>query len=53
MALAALAMAEAVWLVTRNIGGNAGAGAVGRVVVGTVVGIVVYVGCSRHAVLPS
>ena len=44
MALAAALMAEAVWLVTHQIGGNAGVEAVVRLVVGTVVGTVVYAG---------
>jgi putative peptidoglycan lipid II flippase len=43
MVLAALVMGEVVWLVTRPIGSDQGAGAVGRVVAGTVAGVVVYV----------
>jgi putative peptidoglycan lipid II flippase len=42
MVLAAVLMAEAVWLVTRPIGGNVGTDAVARLVVGTVVGVGVY-----------
>jgi putative peptidoglycan lipid II flippase len=41
--LAAVLMAEAVWLTTRVVGSDAGAGAWVRVVVGVVVGVVVYV----------
>ena len=44
MTLASLIMAEAVWFAARLVGDNAGAGAVLRVVVGTIVGAVVYVG---------
>ncbi len=44
MLLAAVLMAEAVWLVTQPIGGNAGIDAVVRIVVGAAVGSVVYVG---------
>ena len=44
MLLAALLMAEAVWLVTRQLGGNSGLAAAGRVAAGTVVGIAVYFG---------
>lgn len=42
MLVASGAMALAVWAVARNIGSNAGAGAVLRVVAGTVIGAVVY-----------
>ncbi len=42
--LAAVVMAEVVWFVTQPIGSNAGAGALARVVVGSVVGAAVYVG---------
>ena len=42
--LASLVMAEIVWLVCRNLGGDAGREALLRVAVGTVVGVVVYVG---------
>jgi putative peptidoglycan lipid II flippase len=42
MVLAAALMAEAVWLATQPIGGNTGADAVVRIVVGTVVGVAVY-----------
>jgi hypothetical protein len=44
MILAAVLMAEAVWLVTQQVGGNSGTGAVVRLVVGAVVGVVVYLG---------
>ncbi|HYN32358.1 MAG TPA: hypothetical protein VES40_07020, partial [Ilumatobacteraceae bacterium] len=44
MLLAALLMAEAVWLVTNQMGGNAGVDAVVRLVVGAIVGIGVYLG---------
>jgi putative peptidoglycan lipid II flippase len=44
VALAGLVMAEAVWAVARKVGANSGTGSVLRVVVGTVVGIVVYLG---------
>ena len=44
MTLAAALMGEAVWLVSRSVGGNAGADALVRVVVGTVVGVIVYTG---------
>ncbi|MEO1059044.1 MAG: murein biosynthesis integral membrane protein MurJ [Actinomycetota bacterium] len=40
--LASVLMAEAVWLVARQVGGNAGLDAAVRVGVGTIVGIVVY-----------
>ncbi len=43
MVIAAALMGEAVWLVTRQVGGNVGIDAVIRIVVGAVVGIVVYV----------
>ena len=43
MALAAAVMAEAVWAITHEVGGNVGAQAVLRLVVGAVVGVVVYV----------
>ena len=43
MIVAAVLMGEAVWLVTRNIGGNAGADAWLRLLVGGVVGLIVYV----------
>jgi putative peptidoglycan lipid II flippase len=42
MLIAAALMGEAVWLVTRQIGGNVGAEAAMRVVVGTLVGVIVY-----------
>jgi len=42
MVLAAVVMAEAVWLVANRIGGNAGIDAAVRVVVGTAVGAAVY-----------
>src|SRR6185295_16031088 len=44
MGLAALVMAEVVWVVARLVGENSGSGAVVRVVVSTIVGTVVYVG---------
>jgi putative peptidoglycan lipid II flippase len=44
MTLASVVMAEVVWLVTRSVGDNSGTGAVVRVVTGTAVGAVVYVG---------
>jgi len=43
MLLAALVMAEAVWLVARMVGANSGNGAVSRAVAGTLVGTSVYV----------
>ncbi|MDX2380765.1 MAG: murein biosynthesis integral membrane protein MurJ [Acidimicrobiia bacterium] len=42
--LAAVLMGEAVWFVARNVGGDVGSEAVVRVVVGSLVGAVVYVG---------
>jgi putative peptidoglycan lipid II flippase len=42
MLLASLLMAEIVWLTAQAVGGNSGAGALARVVAGTVVGIAVY-----------
>ncbi len=44
MLLAALLMAEAVWLVTQLVGANSGGDAVIRLAVGAVVGVVVYLG---------
>jgi putative peptidoglycan lipid II flippase len=44
MLLAAVLMAEAVWLVTQRVGGNVGMDAVVRLSVGTLVGAVVYLG---------
>jgi putative peptidoglycan lipid II flippase len=44
MLLAALTMAEAVWLVARVVGDNSGTGAVVRSVAGTIVGSAVYIG---------
>ena len=44
MILAAILMAEAVWLVTQQVGGNTGIDAVVRIVVGTAIGTAVYVG---------
>ena len=41
--LASVVMAEIVWLVCRDLGGDAGREALVRIVVGTVVGVVVYV----------
>jgi peptidoglycan biosynthesis protein MviN/MurJ (putative lipid II flippase) len=42
MVLAAALMGEAVWLATRNIGSNAGLGALGGIGLGVIVGVVVY-----------
>ncbi len=42
MVVAAALMGESVWFIVRNVGGNAGAGAFVRLVVGAVVGIAVY-----------
>jgi hypothetical protein len=42
MVLAAVLMAEAMWLVTRNVDDDTGWSALGQIVVGGVVGIVVY-----------
>lgn len=44
MLLASVVMAEVVWVVARNVGGNVGAGAMVRVAAGSVVGAAVYVG---------
>jgi len=44
MLLAAVVMAEVVWLVARNVGENSGPGAVVRVIAGTVIGTASYVG---------
>jgi putative peptidoglycan lipid II flippase len=44
MTLASVVMAEAVWVVARMVGDNSGPGAVLRVVAGTVIGAMVYVG---------
>jgi hypothetical protein len=44
MTLASVVMAEVVWVVARTVGDNSGPGAVLRVVTGTVVGALVYVG---------
>jgi hypothetical protein len=44
MLLASVVMAEVVWLVARNVGGNVGAGAVLRVAAGSVAGAAVYAG---------
>ncbi len=44
MIIAAALMGESVWLVVHDIGGNNGAGAFLRLIVGTVVGIIVYAG---------
>jgi putative peptidoglycan lipid II flippase len=43
MALAAIIMGEVVWFVIRHVGGDVGAGAAIRLVVGVIVGTVVYV----------
>src|SRR5262249_34158306 len=42
--LASVIMGEVVWLLTRPIGGDTGAGALVRLLAGTVVGVFVYVG---------
>jgi len=42
MIVAAALMGESVWFIVRDIGGNAGGGAFLRIVVGAVVGVVVY-----------
>ena len=42
MLLAAVIMAETVWFVANHVGANAGNGAATRLIVGTIVGIVVY-----------
>jgi putative peptidoglycan lipid II flippase len=44
MLLAAVVMAEVVWLIAHNLGANSGTGSVVRVVAGTFTGTVVYVG---------
>jgi putative peptidoglycan lipid II flippase len=44
MLLAAVLMAEAIWLATHRIGSDAGAAAVAQLAVGGVVGLVVYLG---------
>ncbi len=44
MTLASAVMAEVVWAVANKVGANAGSGAIVRVLVGTVLGAVVYVG---------
>jgi hypothetical protein len=44
MLLAALVMSEVVWIVARSVGANAGAGAVVRVTVSTVLGAAAYIG---------
>ena len=44
MIVAAVLMGEVVWVVTRGIGGTTGVDALARLVVGSVVGLVVYVG---------
>ena len=44
-------MAEVVWLVSRAVGGNSGTGAVARVLVGSVVGLAVYLGVLVAAAL--
>ena len=52
MALAALLMGEAVWLVARVVGGNSGVDALVRVLVGATVGAVVYLGVPPPASHP-
>ncbi|MFT3854126.1 MAG: hypothetical protein QM733_15495 [Ilumatobacteraceae bacterium] len=44
MAVAAVLMAEAGWIVARVVGSNTGLGALARVVVATIVGLAVYAG---------
>jgi putative peptidoglycan lipid II flippase len=44
MLLSAIVMAEVVWLVSQHVGGDSGTGAVARVLVGAVLGAVVYLG---------
>jgi putative peptidoglycan lipid II flippase len=44
MIVAGAVMGEAVWFITRNVGGNAGLDALLRLVVGAVVGVIVYFG---------
>jgi putative peptidoglycan lipid II flippase len=44
MVLAAVLMAEAVWVVTQAVGGNTGADAAARIIVGTIIGAAVYAG---------
>jgi hypothetical protein len=44
MLIAAALMAEVVWFVTRQVGGNVGLDALVRVVVGTLIGLGVYLG---------
>lgn len=44
MIVASAAMGEAVWFITRNVGGNVGVDALLRLVVGVVVGVIVYFG---------
>ena len=44
MILAAVLMAEAVWLVTQSVGGNSGADAVLRLLAGGTIGVAVYAG---------
>ncbi|MCU1399873.1 MAG: hypothetical protein JWN62_2982 [Acidimicrobiales bacterium] len=43
MLLAAIVMAEVVWIVARNVGANSGTGAISRTVAGTITGTAVYV----------
>ncbi len=43
MIVAATLMGESVWFIVRNVGSNSGAGAFGRLLVGAIVGSVVYV----------
>ncbi len=42
MIVAGAAMGEAVWFITRSVGGNVGVDAVVRLVIGAVVGVIVY-----------
>jgi len=44
MVVAAALMGESVWFITRSIGANSGGGALVRLVVGSLVGVIVYGG---------
>ncbi len=44
MLLAGVVMAEVIWLVTRSLGDTTGPGALWRILVGTVIGVIVYLG---------
>ncbi|MFK7918826.1 MAG: murein biosynthesis integral membrane protein MurJ [Ilumatobacter sp.] len=41
--VAAALMGESIWFIVRNVGGNTGGGAVTRLVLGAIVGLIVYV----------